>query len=383
MMGPQTYNNIGSEIYPTANRILKGTGIEHVGDSCIFDDGTTVTINANLKGCGGVYFSGNVGIGTENAVANLTLKENESCKALVIYGRTSDNLARIDFFRADETCFAGRIQMDNGTNSNMSIRAQGNIRLQTGGSTDRLTIANTGEAIFSCQICAPSFVGGTFNGTTGNFNGILTVSANSSANAIAINGRSSDNTGTIDFFQNNGTTRVMEIGVSPTAAEFYYDTNAPMIFYTNQLERLRITGTGATVIRPNCIGLSDVADRTLLLGSRPGNSDIVSFGFDSGGTWKGGFDYKGSDGQLEWWTNNGSWCRRILYGPTGTACFAGALTAATIGTNDLILNNLNYECANYVDGTRGSWLIQEGENDLFIINQVSCKKYKFNLIEIK
>ena len=67
----------------------------------------------------------------------------------------------------------------------------------------------------------------------------------------------------------------------------------------------------------------------------------------------------------------------------GTGRFTGGVTAATLGTNDLILNNLNYECANYVDGTRGSWLIQEGENDLFIINQISCKKYKFNLIEIK
>ena len=68
---------------------------------------------------------------------------------------------------------------------------------------------------------------------------------------------------------------------------------------------------------------------------------------------------------------------------TGIACFACELTAKTLGTNDLILNNLNYECANYVDGTRGSWLIQEGACDLFIINQVSGKKYKFNLIEIK
>jgi hypothetical protein len=66
-----------------------------------------------------------------------------------------------------------------------------------------------------------------------------------------------------------------------------------------------------------------------------------------------------------------------------TACFAGDLTAKTIGTNDLMLSNMNYECANYVDGTRGSWLIQEGACDLFIINQISCKKYKFNLIEIK
>jgi hypothetical protein len=67
----------------------------------------------------------------------------------------------------------------------------------------------------------------------------------------------------------------------------------------------------------------------------------------------------------------------------GAACFACELTAKTIGTNDLILSNVNYESANYVDGTRGSWLIQEGAHDLFIINQISCKKYKFNLIEIK
>jgi hypothetical protein len=80
--------------------------------------------------------------------------------------------------------------------------------------------------------------------------------------------------------------------------------------------------------------------------------------------------------------------RTCFYGTSfisssGMACFGGALTAATIGTNDLILSNVNYECANYVDGTRGSWLIQEGACDLFIINQISCKKYKFNLIEIK
>lgn len=72
-----------------------------------------------------------------------------------------------------------------------------------------------------------------------------------------------------------------------------------------------------------------------------------------------------------------------LFVTGSTACFAGDLTAKTIGTNDLILSNVNYECANYVDGTRGSWLIQEGACDLFIINQISCKKYKFNLIEIK
>jgi hypothetical protein len=76
-------------------------------------------------------------------------------------------------------------------------------------------------------------------------------------------------------------------------------------------------------------------------------------------------------------------CAMIVNIANGNVKFACNLTAATIGTNDLTLSNLNYESANYVDGTRGSWLIQEGACDLFIINQMSCKKYKFNLIEIE
>ncbi len=47
LMGPQTFNNIGNETYPTTNRILKSVNAEHVGDSNISDNGTTVTILSN------------------------------------------------------------------------------------------------------------------------------------------------------------------------------------------------------------------------------------------------------------------------------------------------------------------------------------------------
>jgi hypothetical protein len=60
LMGPQTFDNIGGETYPTANRIQKGTGNEHLADSCVFDNGTTVCVNANLIGSGNACFSGNV-----------------------------------------------------------------------------------------------------------------------------------------------------------------------------------------------------------------------------------------------------------------------------------------------------------------------------------
>jgi hypothetical protein len=34
---------------------------------------------------------------------------------------------------------------------------------------------------------------------------------------------------------------------------------------------------------------------------------------------------------------------------------------------------------NEVDGTEGSWTIQEGEDDLFLLNRKNGKKYKFKL----
>jgi len=49
-------------------------------------------------------------------------------------------------------------------------------------------------------------------------------------------------------------------------------------------------------------------------------------------------------------------------------------------TNDLNLSNEGG--TNDVDGTWGSWTIQEGEDDLFLLNRRNGKKYKFNLSEV-
>ena len=53
---------------------------------------------------------------------------------------------------------------------------------------------------------------------------------------------------------------------------------------------------------------------------------------------------------------------------------------ANIYTNDLKLSNEGK--SNDVDGTWGSYTIQEGESDLFLINNRNGKKYKFNLTEV-
>lgn len=157
--------------------------------------------------------------------------------------------------------------------------------------------------------------------------------------------------------------------------------------------------TGSIAIFNSCVGIGlnnptnrlEVQSGNIKLNSGASRCTSVSFGIT--GTDYGKLEYSDIDGSLFLTTLGassgydlrlGTQCntRLTIFG-SGDACFTCGLTAKTIGTNDLMLSNLNYECANYVDGTRGSWLIQEGACDLFIINQISCKKYKFNLIEIK
>ena len=53
-----------------------------------------------------------------------------------------------------------------------------------------------------------------------------------------------------------------------------------------------------------------------------------------------------------------------------------------IYTGDINLNNTKTR-DNEVDGTRGSWTIQEGVDDLFLLNRLNGKKYKFKLEEMK
>ena len=54
---------------------------------------------------------------------------------------------------------------------------------------------------------------------------------------------------------------------------------------------------------------------------------------------------------------------------------------ANIFSADLQLSNVHAN-PNSVDGTKGDWTLQEGENDIFMINNITGKKYKINLTEV-
>jgi hypothetical protein len=52
-------------------------------------------------------------------------------------------------------------------------------------------------------------------------------------------------------------------------------------------------------------------------------------------------------------------------------------------TGDLHLSNQAKNQGNIVDGTKGSWTLQEGKDDIFMINNISKEKFKINLSKIE
>ena len=108
----------------------------------------------------------------------------------------------------------------------------------------------------------------------------------------------------------------------------------------------------------------------------------IPTGSTAGGTLKG---------ELSFWTNEGnSITQQVIIKSDGhvlpgddNAQDLGSGTArwANVYTGDMHLNNMNTG-GNEVDGSEGHWTMQEGSDDLFLINRNTGKKYKFNLTEV-
>ena len=74
IQGPQTFNNVGNETTLTTNRLTKASGGdlgEHIGDSNITDDGTTVSINSNTVISGTLMVGGEI-MGIQGQILALT-----------------------------------------------------------------------------------------------------------------------------------------------------------------------------------------------------------------------------------------------------------------------------------------------------------------------
>ena len=208
--GPETYDSLGNETYLTTNILTKGTGKEHLVDSCIFDNGTTTCIKNNLIGTGTItgttiygstavcsavgFFSGCVGIGTTVGTAALGIGGSGAQTT----ANLTDGGSRIGIIESiptgGEAGNGGALVLGSDTWGNGAGRGQIALKaLLINGSgcgtsdlafslrndpscsnlTERMRITSAGIACFACQVCAGSFY------TTGNscFGGKFSVNA--------------------------------------------------------------------------------------------------------------------------------------------------------------------------------------------------------------
>jgi len=130
--------------------------------------------------------------------------------------------------------------------------------------------------------------------------------------------------------------------------------------YSGQLGRIRVgADTHGNTIR--CVSDSNlnIAANSTVAFYIGGATDGTSFGTGIGLFYSGGLR-PAANNTFDLGTSSYRW--RNIY------------------TNDLHLSNEGH--SNEVDGTWGNWTIQEGESDLFLKNNRSGKKYKFNLTEV-
>jgi len=138
LMGPQTFDNVGNETYPTCNRIQKGTGNEHLVDACIWEAGGNVGINCatpsfnlDVNGCGRFYQP------LTNSTSYLIVENNRSRNAAVYTATTNGGF------------YAGTSIGTDTFNYQIYDGVVGQARL---------TISSAGVTTFGCQICTPHLV---------------------------------------------------------------------------------------------------------------------------------------------------------------------------------------------------------------------------------
>jgi len=175
LMGPETYDNLGNESYITANRLVKSTGIEHLTDSNISDNGTTVTIlsnavvNGTFSATGTTLVSGSVQVDVMSTtnIARLATTGSNTFSGNILISKTGTTSVELNSTTA--TSYSAFFHSENGTpkayweyiNSSFSDSSRrnyleayngvGGFSVYTAGSKT-LDMSTTGAATFSSTV---------------------------------------------------------------------------------------------------------------------------------------------------------------------------------------------------------------------------------------
>ena len=153
--GPRS-STLGSEAPLTCNYIAKSGGGDHIYDSCIIDDGTTVCINANLKGSGTACFGNTITVSSTNGGTSAIFANSGAQNSNGIELRGGSAGTAINWKLEKDNTIANAFQIT------PSSTAGG-----TTYTTPSFTLTSAGISCFAGRVCMSSL---TINGTSFEFN---------------------------------------------------------------------------------------------------------------------------------------------------------------------------------------------------------------------
>ena len=237
----------------------------------------------------------------------------------------------------------------------------------------------------------------------GFFTGVVTATSYSGDGSSLTGIAATDNvrTGILDVagvgtFRNdvNIPDKIIHLGDTNTAIRFpAADT---ITAETGGSERLRIDSSGRLLLGTTTEGYSGGDGLTLAASGSTGitirtgttSQGILAFSDGTSGAdeYRGYVQYQHQNDAFAFGTNG---TQRITIDSNGHVLPA-ANNTYNLGSSsnrwaNLYVNDMHFSNegkTNDVDGTWGDWTLQEGESDVYMINNRSGKKYKFNLTEV-
>jgi hypothetical protein len=320
VLGPETYDDLGNEIYLTNNRLPKGTGKEHLVDSNITDNGTLITLGSNTTITGTLLATGTTLVSSSTQVVSIL-------SSLNTYTGSNDTT---------NTAQNSRLTSIESVTGSYETRGRGIVS-----GSSQITLSSTtgyGSVLNQAVLTTSS---PTFTSVTGT----ITQSGNGDNNAPF-------------RFSADYSGWMSHVAGTPGSNDgwgIFWAGNSGAQYGTN--------GTGGP---GNIWSNSSNPNEYVFVGQ---GQTYMSIHGNTGNVWIGG--QLRVTGDLLPNANN-----TFNLGST-------SLRWANIYTNDLHLSNEDKIGGNDVDGTTGNWTIQEGEEHLYIINNKTGKKFKFSLEEIQ
>ena len=431
VLGPETYDSLGNETYLTNNRLSKGTGKEHLNDSNITDDGTTISLGSNTTITGTLLATGTTLVSSSAQVIGIL-------SSLNTYTGSNDttNTAQNTRLTTIESVTGSYETKGRSIVSGSSQITYANISSIPGG-----IVSGSSQITFSGISSKPTTISGY--GITDALNNAATSEQtigfrygqiNNSDKTIKFDPRWNESTYDADL----GTLHIY----STTAAGANYGRTGIALYHGSQYQYLTTKASTTGLFVNNSLiataGSSPTfasVTGTITESGTGDNNAPFRFSADYSGWmshvagtpgsnngwglfWAGnsGAQYgtNGTGGPGNIWSNsanpnehvfvgNGS-TNMSIHGNTGNVWIGGELRVkgdvlpntnnthnlgstslrwANLYTNDLHLSNEGKVGGNEVDGTTGNWTIQEGQEHLYIINNKTGKKFKFSLEEIQ